>query len=577
MSTPTVYMGLPNPTVGGDANVWGGFLNTCITGFDTLAVYNVVPVAANATLGIFNGPALIKATAGVGGITLTLPDATIPANKGRVYNVVKVDAAVGTVTLSPFGGQTISGQASVVISTQWFGVVIQSDGANWIVLDFDSALPVFTSNGVLIGNGTNTPTSTSAAPPNSILTGGTSAGIVGTQLLTAASYAILGASGVSNTGASLIAGGNVGSFPTNTITGLTGANYTAPAQTVTAVSQNQTDLQAAIVFYQGLTPSTSGLTSFGTTTFTAVATGYAGGPGFVGNAASTLHFTGGTITLDGAGLTNPVFVFQVGSALNVDTATTTFNLINNATAANVVFVVTSSAVFDAHPHIFSGNILASTSITLNGGTLTGRALAHTGAVTLSSATNIVVPAGGSGAPSFSSTPTLTSLATVGAIVAGTTIASASLSTTGFISVGSTISSYNGQVTAGNGIASIVAATSQKSESAADANVLTFTPPALAGTYRVRFVLSVSAAAAAVLGWTATWTDSNGNAQTPTNLALSQAGTAPAALTFTTSSAGNYYGFADIDINNAATPIVIKFTLTGGTITAKASATIERMI
>jgi hypothetical protein len=120
-------------------------------------------------------------------------------------------------------------------------------------------------------------------------------------------------------------------------------------------------------------------------------------------------------------------------------------------------------------------------------------------------------------------------------------------------------------------------TSQKNESATDANVLTLTPNANAGSYRLRFVLSVSAANAAVFGWTATWTDSNGNAQTPTNLTLTQAGSALPALTFTASAAGNYYGQADIDINNAAANIVIKFTLTGGTITAKATATIERVI
>ena len=83
------------------------------------------------------------------------------------------------------------------------------------------------------------------------------------------------------------------------------------------------------------------------------------------------------------------------------------------------------------------------------------------------------------------------------------------------------------------------ATSQKTEPAADTNVPTFTPQAAAGTYRLRFVISVSAASAATLGWTATWTDSNGNAQTPTNLSLVQSGTAAPPFTFTTSAAGNY--------------------------------------
>jgi len=121
------------------------------------------------------------------------------------------------------------------------------------------------------------------------------------------------------------------------------------------------------------------------------------------------------------------------------------------------------------------------------------------------------------------------------------------------------------------------ATSQKSGTGADTNVLTVTPPANAGSYRIRFVMSVSAASAATLGWTATWTDSNGNAQTPTNLALTQSGTAAPALTFTTSAAGNYYGYADIDVNNAGTNIVVKLTFSGTSFTAKVSATVERVI
>lgn len=129
----------------------------------------------------------------------------------------------------------------------------------------------------------------------------------------------------------------------------------------------------------------------------------------------------------------------------------------------------------------------------------------------------------------------------------------------------------------NGLSPVsVAATLQKAEAGVDPNVLTYTPPAVAGSYRVRFVLSASGASAAILGWTATWTDSNGNAQAPTNLALTQSGTAAPALTFNQTGAGNFYGCVDIDVNNSATPIVVQFTLTGGTIAALVSATIERL-
>jgi hypothetical protein len=139
-----------------------------------------------------------------------------------------------------------------------------------------------------------------------------------------------------------------------------------------------------------------------------------------------------------------------------------------------------------------------------------------------------------------------------------------------------IDTANGETTAGVGSPYLRGVTSQKSETGTDASVLSVTPGAVAGSYRLRVVISVSAASAATLGWTATWTDSNGNAQTPTNLALTQSGALPA-LTFTTSAAGNYYGEADIDINNAGTPIVIKTTFAGTSVAYKVTATIERIV
>jgi Ice-binding-like len=240
-------------------------------------------------------------------------------------------------------------------------------------------------------------------PPSSGIGGGPGSSIVSTKLLTAATYAILGASGVTNSDGSntSISGGNIGSYPTNTIVpGIPPWTLLNGATVVVATAQNQTDLANAIVYFQGLASTPIGA-SYATTTFTATPTGYNGGPGFVGNASSTLLFTGGIVTLDGAGLSNPVFVFQVGSALNVTTAATTINLINGAIAANVVWVVGSTATFDAHNHAWAGNILAHTSITLDSTnstpftTFNGRALANTGAVTISDAVVITVPSGGS--------------------------------------------------------------------------------------------------------------------------------------------------------------------------------------
>lgn len=126
---------------------------------------------------------------------------------------------------------------------------------------------------------------------------------------------------------------------------------------------------------------------------------------------------------------------------------------------------------------------------------------------------------------------------------------------------------------------MVASTFQKAEvSTADANVLTFTPPATAGSYRVRFIMSVSAAASSpVLGWTIAWTDSSSTAAAPTNMALFQIGVAAPALTFTAAGASDYYGCADIDVDSSQHGIVVKLTWNStGTFTAKVTATIERI-
>ncbi len=148
---------------------------------------------------------------------------------------------------------------------------------------------------------------------------------------------------------------------------------------------------------------------------------------------------------------------------------------------------------------------------------------------------------------------------------------------GTVTVSNTIASYNGSPTAGNGAAVVMASTSQRTENAADTNLLTLTPPALAGSYRMSIVISVSAQNTATLGWTATWKDANGVAQSPTNLSMFGLGVAAPALTFVVGTGGSYFGSAYFDIDNSSTPIIMKLTFTGTSFTAKVSANIERIV
>lgn len=139
-----------------------------------------------------------------------------------------------------------------------------------------------------------------------------------------------------------------------------------------------------------------------------------------------------------------------------------------------------------------------------------------------------------------------------------------------------IGSYENVSTAGIGISTVYQTTFQKSENAADANVLTYTPPSVAGSYKLFIVMSVSAATAGILGWTATWHDANGGARAPTNLPIMQASTGLSAATFTLAAADVLSGVFPIDIDNSANNIVIKLTLASGSFTALVSAWIEQV-
>ncbi|KAF2251486.1 hypothetical protein BU26DRAFT_423603, partial [Trematosphaeria pertusa] len=89
----------------------------------------------------------------------------------------------------------------------------------------------------------------------------------------------------------------------------------------------------------------------------------------------------GPLTLDGQNNPDALFVFQIGSTLTTATSSSVV-LVNGAQACNVFWQVGSSATLGTST-VFTGNILALTSISLNEGvTVAGGLYALNGAVTL---------------------------------------------------------------------------------------------------------------------------------------------------------------------------------------------------
>ncbi len=202
------------------------------------------------------------------------------------------------------------------------------------------------------------------------------------NLGTAGSFGLLAGSGITNAVSGTVITGDVGSSPTSAVTGLTSGMVNGNLYTTAdpATSQAQSDLTVAYNTAAGATPT---VTLTGTDLgFYNAANPLSPGVYFYSSSAALT----GNLTLDGGGDPNAQWIFQVGSTLTT-AADSTIALINGATNNAVFWQVGSSATIGAN-NAFAGNIMALQNITLNGGTLDGRALARNGAITMSSAETV---------------------------------------------------------------------------------------------------------------------------------------------------------------------------------------------
>jgi hypothetical protein len=194
------------------------------------------------------------------------------------------------------------------------------------------------------------------------------------DLATAGPFVVLGGTTVTNTGPSVL-NGNLGVSPGTELEG-----FGAPAvvngathATNEVAAKAQLDLTNAYDVAAGqpfLPQNDLSTTNLGERKL---------GPGVYHYSEAALLT--GALTLDAEGDPNAQFVFQIGSQLTTESASSVV-LVNGASPCNVYWQIGSSADIGSTT-AFQGNLMALTSISLkNGATVLGRMLARNGQVSL---------------------------------------------------------------------------------------------------------------------------------------------------------------------------------------------------
>ncbi len=202
------------------------------------------------------------------------------------------------------------------------------------------------------------------------------AGPAAVNLTCAANFTVLAGSGITNTGPSILSGGDVGLSPGSAVVGFPPGTLNGGVFHISDPIADNAKLCLTAAYNDAAGRSLAPITVSGNIGGQTLA------PGLY-KSTSTLAISSGDLTLSGPA--DAVWIFQVASTLTT-TAGRQVILAGGAQAKNVFWQVGTSATLGT-TSVMQGTIMADQSITLQtGAVLNGRALTRIAAVTLDSAT-----------------------------------------------------------------------------------------------------------------------------------------------------------------------------------------------
>jgi hypothetical protein len=207
------------------------------------------------------------------------------------------------------------------------------------------------------------------------------------DLASSAGYAVLAGSTITNTGSSVLTG-NLGLYPGTSVTGFPPGTVTGTENIANMVAaQTQLDALAA---YNDLSTRTATVIPSTLDGQTLTAGVYK----FTSGSASLAASGPGTLTFNGSA--TDIFVIQTSTTLTTGAGgMPTMAFTGGALASNVYWAIGSSATLNVSgTGTFEGTLIASSSVTIDGGGVNGRLMALNGAITISAATAITAPATG---------------------------------------------------------------------------------------------------------------------------------------------------------------------------------------